>query len=320
MTVDIKVQEKETMMRDALAAGLLKQMKANKDVIYFDADLVGAMGTNELFKQFPEQSFDIGIMEANMMGVAAGMSINGKIPFIHSFGVFNTRRIADQVFISGCYNNANVKILGSDPGVTAETNGGTHMPLEDIGVIRSFPGITIVDIADTFLMDKVLDYAANTYGMMYLRFPRKGVVNYYTESNTFEIGKGNVLKDGEDVTLIACGLEVVEALKAADILKGKGVNAAVIDMFTVKPLDADLVEEYAKKTGAIVTAENHNYIGGLGSAVCEAVADRYPVPVKRIGSKDVFGEVGDKNFLMKKFGIVAEDIAAAAQQAIAMKK
>lgn len=319
MDIEINIQEKESSMRGALADGLIEQMRADKNVVYIDADLVTAMDTGRVFEQCPAQSFNIGIMEANMMGVAAGMSMNGMIPFIHSFGVFSSRRMADQIFISGCYNNANVKILGSDPGIAAETNGGTHMPLEDIGVLRSFPGLKIMDVADTTLMREVMRQAVATYGMMYIRFPRKGVQNYYTADEKFELGRGKLLRNGSDVSIIASGLEVVEALRAAELLASEGISARVVDMFTVKPIDAELVAACARETRAIVTAENHNYIGGLGSAVCEVVCETCPVPVVRVGSQDRFGEVGSREFLSEIFGITAAHIAAAAKNSVKMK-
>ncbi len=316
----INIQAKESSMRGSLADGLIEQMKANKNVVYIDADLVTAMDTGRVFHACPAQSFNIGIMEANMMSVAAGMSMNGMIPFIHSFGVFSSRRMADQVFISGCYNNANVKILGSDPGIAAETNGATHMPLEDMGVLRSFPGLTIMDVADTTLLREVMRQAVATYGMMYIRFPRKGVQNYYTTGEGFEIGRAKLLREGTDVSIIACGLEVVEALRAAEALAVEGISARVVDMFTVKPIDAAMVEACARDTRAIVTAENHNFIGGLGSAVCEVVCEKLPVPVVRVGAPDRFGEVGSRAYLAEKFGITAAHIAAAAKRALAMKQ
>lgn len=314
-----ETKKKENIMREAFAEGLMEAMKRNRDVVYLEADLAGALGTGNVFERYPEQSFNVGIMEANMMGVAAGMSVNGKIPFIHSFGVFASRRIADQLYLSGCYNGANVKVMGSDPGVAAETNGGTHMPLEDMGVLRSFPGLTILDIADTNLMLSAVGKMAETYGMFYVRFPRKGVINYYEEGTKFEFGKGMILREGTDISIIACGLEVQEALKAAGELERKGVSVQVVDMFTVKPIDRDLVIECAEKTGAVVTAENHNRIGGLGSAVAEVLVESCPVPMQRIGSPDVFGEVGDRNFLMKKFEITAGDIVEAALKTVSRK-
>ncbi len=294
-------------------------MSGNRDVVYLEADLAGAIGTGELFSKYPEQAFDMGIMEANMVGVGAGMSIRGKIPFLHSFGTFASRRCADQVFISGCYNQANIKIIGSDPGISAETNGGTHMPFEDMGIYRSFPGITILDVAEPHLLHAMMLQISQTYGVVYLRFPRKAKDSYYPESQEFSIGKGIVLREGTDATVIASGIEVLEALHAADMLASEGLEVQVVDMFTIKPIDTDLIEACARQTGAVVTAENHNKIGGLGSAVAEVLSENCPVPFRRIGVPDRFGEVGSKSFLADKFGISAENIVLALKEVIQKK-
>lgn len=314
--VMIKVETGDLELRKAFAQTLEALMDQDKNVVYLEADLGGAIGTSKLFQSKPEQAFDIGIMEANMVGVAAGMSIKGKIPFVHSFGTFSSRRCADQTFISGCYNHANVKIIGSDPGVSAQTNGGTHMPLEDVGVYRSFPGMTILDVADPHLLKAVLKQAAADYGMYYIRFPRKFKACYYSQDEQFTVGQGKVLREGGDVTLVASGIEVYEALKAAELLAQENISAEVIDMFTIKPLDEKLLVESAAKTGRVVTAENHNRIGGLGSAVTEVLAEQCAVPVKRIGVDDHFGEVGDLKFLMQKFHLTAQDIAQAARELV----
>lgn len=294
-------------------------MTKDKNVVYLDADLAGALGTAGLLKEFPEQAFDMGIMEANMIGVAAGMSIKGKIPFVHSFGPFASRRCADQTFLAGCYNRANVKIIGSDPGITAETNGGTHMPFEDMGIYRSFPEITILDVAEPYLLREVIKQMAATYGMMYIRFPRKAKDTYYEGTEKITIGKGNIVKDGTDLTIIACGIEVPFALQAAEELEKEQIHVRVVDMFTVKPLDKELVVKCAKETGAIVTAENHNIYGGLGSAVAEVVAEECPVPFKRVGVQDQFGEVGNKAFLAEKFRLTPEYIVKAVKETLAKK-
>ncbi len=289
-------------------------MDNDPNVVYLEADLAGAIGTSNLLQSNPEQAYDVGIMEANMIGVAAGMSVKGKIPFVHSFGTFASRRCADQTFVSGCYNNANVKIVGSDPGIAAETNGGTHMPLEDIAIYRAFPGLKILDVADPILLEAVMYQLKSEYGMAYIRFPRKCKEIYYNEDQRFQIGKAVKLREGRDVTIIAAGLEVFEALKAAEILQCKNISAEVLDMFTIKPIDKEAILESAQKTGCIVTAENHNIIGGLGSAVAEVLIEELPVPMKRIGSRDHFGEVGTQEFLKAKFHLAAEDIIYAAEE------
>lgn len=301
-------------LRKVFAETLSELMRENRDVVYLEADLAGAIGTSNLLKEFPEQAFDVGIMEANMVGVGAGMSVKGKIPFMHSFGTFASRRCADQTFLSGCYNHANIKIIGSDPGISAESNGGTHMPFEDMGIYRTFPEMTVLDVAEPYLLKTVLRQMAETYGVMYIRFPRKEKTCYYKGTEELKIGKGAVVREGTDVTVIASGIEVKEALKAADILEEKGLSVRVVDMFTIKPLDEEMVLSCAKETGAVVTAENHNKIGGLGSAVAEVLLEQLPVPFKRVGVPDCFGEVGDKKFLAEKFGISAADIIFAVEE------
>lgn len=306
-------------LRAVFAETLAELMKANKDIIYLEADLAGAIGTTHLFSEFPKQAFDMGIMEANMAGVGAGMSVKGKIPFIHSFGTFASRRCADQVFLSGCYNHANVKIIGSDPGITAEANGGTHMPFEDIGIFRSYPEMTILDVAEGNLLKYILKKMSEQYGMMYIRFPRKAKTCYYREDQEFTIGKGMIVREGKDATVIASGIEVEMSLMAADELSREGIEIRVVDMFTVKPLDEELIRMCAKDTGAIVSAENHNIIGGLGSAVAEVLAEGDAVPFKRVGIPDCFGEVGSKEFLADKFGISSESIIQAVKEVLRKK-
>lgn len=314
----VKTGDKE--LRKVFAETLEELMRENKDVIYLEADLAGAIGTAGLFASMPEQAFDMGIMEANMVGVGAGMSVKGKIPFMHSFGTFTSRRCADQTFLSGCYNHANIKIAGSDPGITAETNGGTHMPFEDMGIYRSFPGITILDVAEPRLLHEMLRSMAEEYGVMYIRFPRKGKTCYYEETQTFSIGKGVVVRDGEDVTVIASGIEVPEAILAAEELEEEGIRVRVVDMFTVKPLDEELATACARETGAVVTAENHNKIGGLGSAVSEVLAENAAVPFRRVGVPDCFGEVGSLSFLSEKFGISKNHIKEAVREVLKKKQ
>ena len=314
-----KLRTGDKELRKIFAETLGTMMDENKNVVYLEADLAGAIGTTGLFKTHPEQAFDVGIMEANMVGLGAGMSVRGKIPFMHSFGTFTSRRCADQTFLSGCYNQANIKLVGSDPGITAETNGGTHMPFEDMGIYRSFPGMTILDVAEPFLLKEILKKMAEQYGVMYIRFPRKGKVCYYDDTQNFEIGKGVIVREGTDVSVIASGIEVAEALEAAEALEKENISVRVVDMFTVKPLDEELVLACARETGAVVTAENHNKIGGLGSAVAEVLAENAAVPFKRIGVPDCFGEVGDKKFLAEKFGISGKDIAEAVRDVVKRK-
>lgn len=302
-----------------LATCLSDLMRCNKDVYYLDCDLSGALGTTALMEEHPNQALNCGIMEANMIGMAAGMSLKGKIPFTHTFGTFASRRVADQVFMSGCYNNANIKMIGSDPGISAQTNGGTHMPFEDIGVFRSFPNITILDINDEVLLKTLLPEIVATYGIMYIRMPRKNSECYYDLNNAFKIGQAKLLRDGSDVSIIASGVEVSAALQAAEELQSRGINARVVDMFTIKPIDETMVIECATKTGAIVTAENHNIIGGLGSAVAELLAEHRPCIMHRIGIDEKFGQVGTMDYLTKEYNMTSDDIVDACLDVIQRK-
>ena len=309
-----------TELRKVFANTMNKMMTDDSEVVYLEADLAGAIGTMQLLEQFPNQAFDLGIMEANMVGVGAGMSLKGKIPFVHSFGTFTSRRCADQTFMAGCYNKANIKIVGSDPGISAEANGGTHMPFEDIGIYRSYPEMTILDVAEPYLLEQVLHQMKNNYGTMYIRFPRKDNETYYTGTEEIRIGKGNTLKEGTEATIIASGIEVKAALEAAEELEKENISVRVVDMFTIKPLDKELVLKCARETGAIVTAENHNKQGGLGSAVAEVLAEEARVPFRRIGVPDCFGEVGSRKYLAEKFGLTAKDIVERVKQVINEKK
>lgn len=306
-------------MRDAYCSTLIDLAKNNKDIVLMDADLINALGVKAFVKEFPERSFDCGISEANMIGMACGLSIQGKIPFAHTFGPFASRRVADQTFISGVYNKANVKIIGSDPGVTAASNGGTHMPFEDMGIYRTFPEMTLVEATDPVQLAAILPQIANTYGMFYLRMVRKDVNVVYEEGSTFEIGKAAELRDGKDVTIIASGYCVAEAYKAAEALEKDGISARVVDCFTWKPIDVDMIIKAAKETGAIVTAENHNVMCGLGSAVAEVVVKNCPVPMEMIGSQDEFGEVGPVSYLSERFHMNCPDIVEAAKKVVKRK-
>lgn len=298
---------------------LIELAKEDERVVVLDADLLGALGVKAFQKAFPDRTFDCGIMEANMIGTAAGLSATGFIPFAHSFGTFASRRCYDQVFLSCAYAKQNVKILGSDPGIYAATNGGTHMPFEDVALMRTLPGVTVVEPADSTAVRELVRMAKDTYGVWYLRFPRKSCVKIYEEGTTFTYGKANCLREGTDVTLIAAGYCVAESLKAAKILEAEGISARVLDMFCIKPLDEDAVLAAAKETGAIVTAENHNVVNGLGSAVADVLAAKCPAPLEKIGPQDEFGEVGPTAWLAKRFRMTAEDIAGAARKAIGRK-
>lgn len=313
------IEKEEALMRDVYCNTLMEMAEKDPRIVVLDADLMNSMGTMPFAKKYPERTFDCGVQEANMIGVAAGLSATGKIPYAHTFGPFATRRCFDQVFISAAYAKLNIRIIGSDPGITAAFNGGTHMPFEDIGIMRTVPDITIIEPVDTIMLEDIIRQLKDEYGVYYVRLLRKNAVQVYEKGSTFEIGKGITLKEGKDVTIISTGIMVSESLKAADLLKKEGIHAKVVNLFTIKPIDKDLVIECAKETGAIVTAENHNVINGLGSAVAEVLSEDCPVPMGRIGSQDLFGEVGPVDYLQKRYEMTAQDIANKAKEVMSKK-
>jgi transketolase len=315
MKLHAEFAREKGMMRETYCNVLIELAKSDPKIVALDADLMSSSGMKPFKTAYPDRFFNVGVAEANMVGVAAGLSAAGFVPFAHSFACFATRRVCDQIFISAAYSRLNVKIVGTDPGVTAAYNGGTHMPLEDMAVLRAIPGIKLVEPTDAAMLQSLLPQIAADYAVYYIRLQRKNPVAVY-ESGAFTVGKGVVVRPGQDVTLISSGILVSEALKAAALLANDGIDARVVDMFTWKPLDLDLVAACARETGALVTCENHNVFGGLGSAVCEAVAGLHPVPVERIGSQDRFGEVGPEDYLLKLMGMDAGSIAAAAKRAI----
>ena len=308
-----------TMMRDIYCRTMLDLAEANPQIVVLDADLMNSMGMMPFLNAFPERTFNCGVQEANMMGVAAGLSVQGKIPYAHTFGPFATRRCFDQVFMSGAYAKANVRIIGSDPGVTAAYNGGTHMPLEDLGIMRNIPEMTIIEPVDNTMLADLLRQLSTRYGMFYIRLLRRHAVDVYAEGSTFEIGKAVKLRDGDAATIFASGIMVDVALNAADILEEKGVAVRVLNMFTLKPIDTEAIITCAKETGAIVTAENHNILNGLGSAVAEVLAEHSPTPMERIGVQDLFGEVGSEDYLRKRFELTEQDIVKKVEKVLKRK-
>jgi transketolase len=297
------------MMRDVYASTLMELAGQDDRVVVLDADLMNSMGMVPFGETFPDRTFNVGVQEANMVGVAAGLSATGKIPFAHSFGPFATRKAYDAAFISGAYARLNVRIVGSDPGITAAYNGGTHMPFEDMGIMRNIPTMTVLEPVDGAMLQNLIRQLVALQGMFYMRLLRRQPVQVYAYGSTFDIGKGVVLRDGSDATIISSGILVHESLKAADMLQEQGVSCRVVNIFTIKPIDRTLIAECASETGAIVTCENHNIINGLGSAVAETLVETVPVPMERIGSQDQFGEVGPVDYLMKRYEMGAEFIA-----------
>lgn len=309
-----------TGMSATYCAKLMELAAKDKRIMALDSDLVSSSGMKPFFNAYPDRAINCGVQEANMVGIAAGLSATGKVPFAHSFGTFASRRCLDQIFMSASYAKLNVRITGTDPGVTAAYNGGTHMPFEDMACLRGIPDITLVEPTDCVMLGNLLEQLADLYGVFYIRLLRKNPYSIYAPGSTFEIGRGIELRDGTDVTLIGSGILVHESIKAAEMLKQEGISARVVDMFTWKPIDTQLVGKCAKETGAIVVSENHNTLGGLGSAVCEAVCRTFPAPVEQIGTQDRFGQVGTEAFLREEYHMTAQDIAAAARKAIARKK
>lgn len=312
---------KESMAR-AYYFFLRDAMKRNENLMHIEADLglsLLKMDSPIIKDKYPFQFLDVGIAEANAVGVAAGLSAAGYTPFVHSFAPFISRRACDQVFVSGAYSRSNIKLIGSDPGIMAAFNGGTHMPFEDIAIMRAIPTMIVVEPSDTVIAGEIFKMAEQTEGIFYIRFTRKSAMQLYEEGSTFELGKGNVIRDGKDVTIIAAGIMVEEGVKAVDLLAKEGISARLIDMFTIKPLDEELVLRSARETGAIVTAENHSIIGGLSSAVADTLSQNDPTPLEKVGVEDRFGQVGDVNFLKKEYGLTAENIAQKAKKAIARK-
>jgi transketolase len=314
-------ETKAIEMRAIYGAELTRLADEDDRIVMLDADLMRANGTVGFKEKYPERALDVGVAEANMVGISAGLSATGLIPFPATFTCFAARRTFDQFFISANYAKQNVKLTGTDPGVAAAFNGGTHMSFEDIGLMRTIPGITICEPSDPVSLAKLLPQIAYKPGSSYLRLHRKAIVPIYGDGEEFELGKGKVIVAGSDLTIIATGaICVAEALAAAEALAGDGVSAAVIDMHTVKPIDEDLVAEYAAKTGAILTCENHQVRGGLGSAVAEVLTDRRPVPQRRIGIQDEFGEVGTQEYLQERFGLTAANLAAEGKRLLERKK
>ena len=286
-------QEAGRELRDCVVETLQELMKDDDKITALEADLGGASGFTKIKKTNPERFIQCGIAEANMMGVAAGLSLTGFKPFTHTFAPFATRRVFDQLFLSGAYAGNTINVYGSDPGFSVASNGGTHTAWEDVALIREIPGAVICDPADDVQMEWIIKEFLKMEGIHYVRSNRKAVRNVYKKGSSFKIGQGNILKEGKDILIIAAGQLVSEALDCAEELEKEGYSVEVIDMFTIKPLDEKLLIKEAKGKSKIVTIENHSIYGGLGSAVSEVIAENgISVPVKRIGVKEKFGQVG----------------------------
>ena len=305
--------------RDAYGKALVEAGKMNEDFIVLDADLAAATKTGMFKKEFPERFYDCGIAESNMISIAAGVAATGKRVFASSFAMFAAGRAFEQVRNSIGYPHLKVIIGATHAGISVGEDGATHQCNEDIALMRTIPGMTVINPADATEARAAVMAALELDGPAYIRFGRLAVPVIFDESYNFEIGKGVELREGNDVTIVGTGLIVNEALQAYDILKAEGINARIINIHTIKPLDEEIIIKAAKETGAIVTAEEHSVIGGLGSAVCDVTAENCPVPVVKVGVYDTFGKSGAADVLLDEFGLRAKNIAEAAKKAIAKK-
>ena len=309
--------EQDARLYKKVLGGIIENLlKEDENVIYFDADLSNCIGTARLIQEY-DRAINCGIAEANMIGIACGTAAVGFKPIVHTFGPFASRRVYDQIFLSGGYAKNPITVIGTDPGITAAFNGGTHMPFEDVALYRAIPGAVICDVTDITMLESFLRTAKDLPGVKYLRVGRKESYPVYAPGTKLTIGKGNVLREGTDAVIIATGIMVHEAMEAAKKLAAEGVEAAVIDPYTVKPLDVELIRAWAAKTGAVVTAENHNKIGGLYSAVKEALEGE--AKVGYVAVEDEFGEVGPQSYLRQRYDLTDEHIVRAVKETIARK-
>ncbi|TWF45216.1 transketolase [Chitinophaga polysaccharea] len=319
MVKDIQpLNEKET--RGGFGEGILEAGRKNPNVVALTADLLGSMKLNAFVKEFPDRFVQVGIAEANMIGIAAGLTIGGKIPYTTTFANFSTGRVYDQIRQSVAYSNKNVKICASHAGLTLGEDGATHQILEDIGMMKMLPGMTVIVPCD-FNQTKAATIAIADYeGPVYLRFGRPKWPNFTAEDQKFEVGKAQILHEGTDVTLFACGHMVWLAIEAGKILEEKGYSVEIINIHTIKPLDEAAVIASLTKTGCAVTAEEHNVLGGLGDSIAQVASRHIPVPIEYVGTNDTFGESGKPLELLKKYGLDPDHIVAAAEKAMQRKK
>ncbi|MDO5023852.1 transketolase family protein [Slackia piriformis] len=305
--------------RAAYGETLIELANAGVPVVAVEADLSGSTTTKKLGDAYPERLFNVGIAEQDMVGVAAGLSLMGKVAFTGSFAVFGTGRVYDQIRNTVCYANLDVKIAPTHAGVSVGPDGGSHQMVEDIALMRVLPNMRVLVPADFAAAKAAIKLAAETPGPVYIRMGRASVPCVYDENSVFEVGRAKVLREGSDVTIVACGVEIDEALKAAEALAEKGVSAEVIDAFSIKPLDEETILASARKTGCVVTAEEHSVIGGLGGAVAELLSEKLPLPLVRVGMRDCFGTSGEMAELMREFELDAPAIASAVDEVLSRK-
>lgn len=309
-----KTTVKKIATRDAYGQALVELGRENQNIVVLDADLAKSTKTADFAKEFPERFFDVGIAEANMIGMAAGLATCGKIPFASTFALFGSLRVADMIRNSVCYPNLNVKIAVTHQGLTLGEDGASHQAVEDIALMRAIPNMTVIVPADATETKKAIHAAANTYGPMYIRMGRPSVPVLFREDYEFEIGKGVQIREGNDVAIIATGVMVHIAVEAAELLAQEGIQARVINMATIKPINEDIIVKAAQETKGIVTAEECNIYGGLGAAVAEVLCEKHPAKLRRVGVEDTFGESGTPDELLEKYGLTAENIAAKAKE------
>ena len=303
-------------MRKVYCELLMKTAETDDRIVVLEADLMASNGTKPFAAAYPERTFDVGIAEANMIGVAAGLAASGKIPFCDTFTPFATRRCYDQITVSAAYTNLPLRIVGTDPG----GDGATHAAIEDVAIMRSMPNMKVFEPVDETQLRAAWDWILTADGPLYIRIFRKTAPKVFGEGYRFEPGKLSVVRDGKAAAIFATGLETADAMEAAELLKDDGIDAAGLNLHTLKPLDREGILFWAKKCGAAVTCENGTVVGGLGSAVAETTAEACPIPVKRIGVQDHFGEVWTMPYLKEKYGMTAGDIAKAVRAAIELKK
>ncbi|MFM8659264.1 MAG: transketolase family protein [Candidatus Nitrosotenuis sp.] len=318
-----------TDMRNAYGKALVEIGEQNQDVVVLGADTTDSLKTADFGKKFPNRFFNVGIAEANLVSVAAGLAISGKVPFASTYAIFLPGRCVDQIRNAIAYPSTmerkglNVKLVVSHGGISVGADGGSHQQVEDYAIMRVMPNMTVLIPADTVAVEKLTWIMSQRYGPHYMRLTRNLSPVVHSDSQEFQIGKGITMREGTDCTIAACGLTVKMALEAADSLKQEGTNCKVIDMFSIKPIDAELLEKSARETGCIVTCEEHNIMGGFGSAVAEVVSELYPVPIKRVGVNDKFGESArdaEIPLLLEKHGITSINIAKAVKEVIGKKK
>jgi transketolase len=305
--------------REAYGKALAK-FGENKEIVVLDADLACSTKSADFMKKYPERFFNVGVAEANMIGISAGLAACGKIPFASTFAVFATGRVYDQLRCSVCYPNIHVIVAGSHAGLMTGEDGATHQALEDMALTRALPNMRVICPADATETEKAVEYLIKAPGPFYLRLSRPSVPIIFGDDYKFEFGKGRILKEGNDITIFACGIMTHKALEAAELLKANGISSRIVNICTIKPIDKDLILKCAKETKAILTAEDHGITGGLGSAVAEVLSENYPVKMKRIGVQDRFGESGKPEELLEKYGLTASHIVKAAEELLEDKR